>query len=354
VTVQVEQADLSAADLDTAAQQMTEIYDLYWERLRLFIWKRIDLHQEHLAEDLASETFLELWRRYFLAGRSVDKPYGLLCTMARSQIGQHFLRKGNTERALDFADPTNTPLLATGHAYALETPDLIHLTSELDAAMDRMTQASKTWRTKHKDSHQIRSLLNDDYNASRGGLLPETKKDLKNRLEAADREESDALHTFRQACHRVGTLRAEVEAAAGPNWRSSTGLPVNPEITSPIKGRYRNDLSVTHCPEGHLLDLDNTHFGEDGSRSCRTCTSARYQARRDAAPKHQAPSTVTAKTLDAARQMLADPANVRLSIKAIADAVGASSTTLHARIPDLADLRRTAKERAAALVEAAR
>jgi DNA-directed RNA polymerase specialized sigma24 family protein len=356
VTVQGEAPAAPDVDLGAAAQQMTEIFNLYWDRLRVFIWKRIDIHQQHLAEDLASETFAELWRRYFLTGRggSVDKPYGLLCTMARSQIGQHFLRKGSTERALDFTDPVNTPLIATGHAYALEAPGLNHLLAELDAAMDRMTEASKTWRAKHKDSHQLRSLLKDGYNASRGGLTAEGKRDLKARLDVVDREETEALHAFRGTCRRVGQLRAEMEATAGPNWRSSTGLPLNPEITSPRPGKYRNDLTVTHCPAGHLMDLHNTHFGEDGSRDCRACRNARHQARQNIAAKHQASSTVTAETIDAARKMLADPSNAGLSIKAIAAAVGTSSTTLHTRIPDLASLRRTAKEKAAALTGAAR
>jgi DNA-directed RNA polymerase specialized sigma24 family protein len=263
-------------DLDAAAQQMTEIYGLYWERLRVFIWKRIDIREQHLAEDLASETFLELWRRYFLTGRVVDKPYGLLCTMARSQIGQHFLRKGNLERSLDFTDPVNTPILATGHAYALERPDVVGLVRELDAAMETMQAASKTWRDAHKASHTHRTLLQRD------DLTQTSRQTLGRKLAAADAHEDATLGAFREACAEVGRIRAELESVAGPHWRSAIGLPVNPEITAVKAQSYRNNRALTHCPDGHLLDLNNTHFDEDGSRACRACKHAQHRARQTA------------------------------------------------------------------------
>ncbi|NUP37037.1 MAG: hypothetical protein HOY76_08465 [Streptomyces sp.] len=341
MTVVEDQPDTpGGVDLEAAGRRFTEIYEQYRTRLRSFIWRRLDLWQEQLAEDLTQETFFELWRLHLLKGRDPEKPYGLLCTMARSQIGQHFQCKKNTERALDFTDPANTPIIATGHAYALETPGLTELTAGLDVAMDDMTAASKSWRDKHKDSHRLRSLLDDDYNVSRGGLTTETKEELAKRLELADAEEVEALKTFRGTCRRVGELRAEIEGLAGPNWRSVIGLPINPEITSVRKGVYRNDLSVTHCPDGHLLDLNNTTFGEDGSRKCRACRNADYAAGRDAAPKGKTVSTVSAEKIAAARTLLADPANAHRSIASIAKELGISSTTIHKRIPDVAELRR--------------
>ena len=36
-------------------------------------------------------------------------------------------------------------------------------------------------------------------------------------------------------------------------------------------GALTSDPAVTHCLEGHLLDLENTNFSEDGARRCRTC-----------------------------------------------------------------------------------
>ncbi|MGY3341216.1 hypothetical protein ACVW0K_007409 [Streptomyces filamentosus] len=348
------QGETPAADVDlgAAAQQMTEVYQQHWERLCVFIWKRLDLWQRDVAQDLASESFAELWARYFLTGRTVDRPYGLLCTIARSQIGQHFLRKCNQERALDFADPVNTPILANGHAYGAETPELTLLTAELDAAMERMTAASQTWRDQHKETHRLRRLLADGHNASRGGLSPEAKQGLLSQLEVADRAEDQALLSFRDTCRTVGQLRGEMEVVAGPNWRSSTGLPQNPEITAPIKGKYRNDPSVTHCPAGHLLDLANTHFAADGSRDCRACRNTRYEARRDVGPKPKARATTSLQTLVDARALLVDPANAHLSIAAIAAMVGVTAATLHRRIPGLAELRRDAKAKAAELAGA--
>lgn len=353
MTVQGEHSPVSDVDLAAADQQMTEIHRLYWQRLRTFIWTRIDISQEHLAEDLASETFMELWRRYFLAGRTVEKPYGLLCTIARSQIGEHFRHKGNTERALDFTDPANTPLVATGHAYALERPDTIHLVRELDHAMEKMRAASKTWRDAHKASHGLRSMLEDGYNASRGGLTEDTKASLRDKLHAADRHEDGTLNAFRETCARVGQLRGELDTVAGPNWRSSLGLPINPQITAAKKGAYRNDRSVTHCPAGHLLDLNNTHFEEDGSRVCRACKNARYASTRTTPPA-DAVRTVSADVIAQARALLTDPANASMSLAAIAKKVGVSQSTLSERLPAEMAARRSLRVVDPAVLDSAR
>lgn len=355
MTVQVQRADLSAADLDAAAQQFTDIYRTYADRLCRFIWHRLDISEAQLAEDLTSETFMELWRRYMLAGRaaSVEKPYGLLCTMARSQIGQYFNRMKNGEWALDFADPTNTPLLATGHAYALERPDVAGLVRDLDAAMEAMRAASKAWRDAHKDSHGLRSMLEDGYNASRGGLTESTKASLRQQLDDADQHEDQTLHTFRGTCARVGQIRAELEAVAGPNWTSSVGHPVNPAISVIKAGVYRNDRSVTHCPDGHLLDLNNTHFEEDGSRVCRACRNARYAARKaPAAPI--AVRTISDEVIDKARAMLADPQCASLSLAAIGKSLGISYTTIVERLPAEVAARRSLRVIDPAVIEAAR
>lgn len=355
MTVQAAAAPVASVDLDAAAQQMTEIYGLYWERLRVFIWKRLDLNQEHLAEDLASETFLELWRRYFLTGRGpeVAKPYGLLCTMARSQVGQHFIKRGNLERALDFTDPANTPVLATGHAYALERPDTTVMVRDLDDAMETMRAASTAWRDAHKASHGLRSMLADGYNASRGGLTEGARKTLRQQLADAEQHEDATLHVFRGTCARVGQLRAEVEAVAGPHWRSSLGLPVNPEITATKAGNYRNDRSMTHCPAGHLLDLNNTHFEEDGARQCRACKNARYAAARKSAPANTV-NTVADDVLDKARALLADPAHADLSLAAIAKRLGISPTTISVRLAAEVAARRSPRDVDPAAVAAAR
>ncbi|WP_399559051.1 hypothetical protein OIA45_49105 (plasmid) [Streptomyces chartreusis] len=282
MTVQGDASPVADVDLDAAAEQMAEIYGLYWERLRLFIWKRLDLWQEHLSEDLASETFAELWRRYFLAGRTVDKPYGLLCSMAVTQVARYFQRRGNLERALDFNDPVNTPIVATGHAYAANTPDLSGLAGALDAAMERMTKASTVWRELHKESHRYRKALSPDYRAGTGGVTQTRKEQQRQQLADAERRQSDALTAFQETCHHVGVLRAELEASAGPNWKSAAGMPASVAMSYTREGSLSADVSVTHCPSGHELTLTNTHFYENGTRRCRACmddTAKRCQAK---------------------------------------------------------------------------
>lgn len=355
MTVQGATPAVPDVDLDVIAQQFTEIYQAYADRLRRFIWHRLDISEAQLAEDLTSETFMELWRCYLLAGRasSIEKPYGLLCTMARSQIGEYFSKKKNGEWALDFGDPVNTPLVVTGHAYALERPDVVDRVRDLDAAMDAMRTASKAWRDAHKDSHGLRRMLEDGYNASRGGLLESTKTTLRQQLADADQHEDQTLHAFRGTCARVGQLRAELEAVAGPNWTSSVGLPVNPEITAIKAGVYRNDRSVTHCPAGHLLDLNNTHFGEDGSRACRACQNAKYAARKTPADSSIV-RTVSDEVIGKARAMLADPQYASLSLAAIAKSLGISQTTLGERLPAEVAARRSLRVVDPAVLDAAR
>lgn len=318
-------APVPDVDLDAATEQFTEIYRAYADRLYRFIWRRLDLSEADLAEDLTSETFIELWRRYMLAGRGADvaQPYGLLCTMARSQIGQHFVKRANRERALDFNDPANTPIVVTGHAYALERPDTVGLVGDLDGAMETMRGASKTWRDAHKASHGVRTML------QRADLVDDTRQSLRQQLAEADAREDATLEAFRKTCAEVARLRGELESMVGPNWRSAIGLPVNPEITAVKAGSYRNDRSVTHCPDGHLLDLNNTHFEEDGSRICRACKSAQYAARN---PATGVVRTVSEEVLDKARAMLGDPACAHMSLAAIAKHVGTSSTTISNRL----------------------
>lgn len=335
-------AEAAAPGVDRAVveQQYTELYAEHWDRLVRFIRIRLDLHQGHLAEDLAQETFIQLWRK-MLKGTlgNPDTAYVLLAVMARHVISGHYEKKSSRERSLDFTDSVNTPLIGAGHSYAADAPELAPLAAELDAAMNRMSEASKIWREKHKESYKFRSLLSADYLASRGGTTPETRRRLAERLALADAAEAETLVSFQEACAVVGRLRAELETEAGPRWQSSTGMPTNPSITPTLKGRYRNDLSVTHCPAGHALDRDSTHFGEDGSRRCRPCHiteqgKARQEQRAAAAGTSQRRPTVKAELIDAARALLMDSSSANRSLKEIAESVGVSAATLHRRAPE--------------------
>jgi AraC-like DNA-binding protein len=360
VTVQGETPTVSVGDATDAEQLFTELYKGYARRVHSFIWWHLGIEYRALAEDLTQETFIAVWRS-LTTGKGFDpeKPYGLLRYLARQQIGAYFSKKKNNDFTLDFTDPVNTPLVTTGHAYALERPDTTDLVRDLDEVMEQMQAASKAWRDAHKESHRLRSLLGEDYNTSRGGITEATKERLREQLAEADQHEDETLHAFRDTCRRVGALRAELEELAGPNWRSGIGLPLHPEITPIRKGRYRNDPDVTHCPAGHLLDLNNTHFEEDGSRYCRACRNDRYVAAREEA--HEANPRMFVRTTDPekivqARDMLTGADAVHLSIAAVAQKVGLSSVTLLKYIPDAAELRRTAGAgaRYAQALEAAR
>lgn len=336
-----EEEPAPTVDLAAAEQIFTELYREYWDRLRRFIWWRLDIEQGQLAEDLAQETFMELWRLHLLKGKeSEGHIYGLLCTMARSQIGKHFRKVCSKEKALDFGDPVNTPMIVTGHAYAKDTPDLAPLVNDLDVAMERMAAASTLWREKNKEWSKCRSLLDEDVIANRGGLSQVARARLGDKLAKADDAEAEALSRFQQTCQRVGELRAEMEKAAGPNWQSSIGLPRQQGETPP---------PPTHCPQGHPFTRANTYYKRSKGyfhRSCRTCAAEWWRANnRTEAPNKMisAPNKmISEEAIQAARKMLLDPQN-KQSIRAIAESVGTSLAVLYKRIPNLSAIRRAVR-----------
>ncbi|MEW1568285.1 hypothetical protein AB0454_35575 [Streptomyces sp. NPDC093509] len=323
----------SHADLFTAA------YEQNWDRLRKHItFVLLDWRHAHLAEDMTQDVFLKFWKNYVLPERlqAPDKCFPLLKLMARSVVGDWYDTHASRTDALDLTDPANGPLMPNGHAYGHGTPGLAALVSELETAMNHMSTCSGVWRELHKERFVLHGYLADDYLAYRGGLTDAAKARHAARLQDADREEVAALETFRAACLRVGELRAEIEAAAGVNWRSASGMPAAHD-TQPIAGRYRNDLTITHCPAGHLLEKDNVQFAADGSRRCRPCATARQapmtKARRGGVREKR--TTVDASTIETARTLYLDPEN-SLSLAAIARQVGISTVTMYRRIPELA------------------
>jgi hypothetical protein len=332
------------------AEVFSAQYKRNWPMLRGYIARRLDTRHAHLAEDMAQEAFIQVWK-LAVAGKlyRLDRLFPLLRLNARSVLGAFYETHAARERGYDFTDPANAPVLTTGHSYAVDTPVVADLVKDLEAAMRHMTACSTTWRALHKERFALRGYLADDYLASRGGLTDETKARHTVRLAEADQEEESALDAFRVACQTVGNLRAEIEAEAGVNWQSASGLPRIPDTTPTRRGVYRNDLSVTHCPAGHLLDKDNVNFGEDGSRRCRPCTTAqnaKCSTSRSAEPLRPKRSTVDQAAIDAARAMYLDPDN-ELSLTAIARKVGTSKATLLRRVPELASRNAEARKGAA-------
>lgn len=340
MTVQGEKTSTVSVVDPANAEMFAAQYARYWNTLCGYIALRVDDRHRHQAEDLAQEAVIRVWTQYALTGklRAWDRLWPLFKLSARSVLGDFYELKSSRDRSLDFADPVNAPVISTGHAYALETPGLSSLVADLAQAMETMTARSTAWRDLHKERYALRAQLADDYMASRGGITDSAKARTQDRLADADREEETALEAFRLACRRVGQLRAEIESEAGANWQSVTGMPVESDTTPFRKGVYRNDRSVTHCPSGHLLDKDNTHFGEDGSRRCRAC-NAKDNEKQKLARRAQAVrpkrDTIAADAIATARALYLDPTNT-LTVAAIAREVGASPATLYRRIPELA------------------
>lgn len=337
MTVQGEASTAPAVDRDAAEDLFTEIFREFMPRVRAFIWTRLDTDQRHLAEDLCQNTFLAFWREVALPGKLVNSPFGLLCTMARHQMWEHLDRRSSRERALDFCDPANTPILAHRNTYAAERPDASLLVKELDQAMDRMSGLSTQWQKLHQESYRLR-------------CLPQGDPSVQARITEVDQAEEAALATFRESCRRVGQLRAEIEAVAGPGWRSTTVQPPRPVGRPGTERTYRADPTITHCPAGHRVDYHNTLFEPDGTRVCRACRTEQYNKRRaakgDPAPKPKVP-LADREHIAMARRMLADPQYAHLSVKEIARQTHTSSGRLYSLLP-------VAHLRAQALAEAAR
>lgn len=265
-------AEAAATGVDRVVvdQQFTDIYAECYERLRKHIYYRNHLTLTDLAEDFTQETFIELYRK-LLKGETFEHPYGLLCCIATRVVGTHLKVKRNTAfTAIDLGDPVNTPIIATGHAYAPEAPELAATAAELDAAMDVMTEASRAWRNAHQEKHMLRQLLRSDEKGTQV-LHPERRECRRQQLAAAEALEPSVLARFKEACRQVGALRGELERAGGANYRSSAGMPASAMNAIGRAGSVTSDISITHCLAGHALHLDNVSFGENGTRRCRAC-----------------------------------------------------------------------------------
>jgi DNA-directed RNA polymerase specialized sigma24 family protein len=342
VTVQGETPAVLDAAHGAADQQFTVLFTEYWPRVRAYVWTRLRANETHLAEDLAQETLIRFWKGYVQTGKleSPDRCFGLLATIARGVLSKHFARPRNHEGATDFEDPANRWLFPVTHAYAPDSPHLAALGRELENAMDHMAQASQLWRDKHAESYSLRIRLSDTYHAAKGGLTDERRRQIAIEADAAEVAEAELLVTFREACRRVGQLRAEVEAEAGPGWHTPMPQPVfQHHAEGPQEGSVSSDLSLTHCPAGHKLDLANVHFFEDGTRRCRQCRldvqRASIARRPTRATSTTAKKTVATDALAKARAVLEDTAHDHLELKQAAQLTGVTESTMRRRLPDV-------------------
>ncbi|MFD6822475.1 RNA polymerase sigma factor [Streptomyces sp. NPDC060085] len=81
----------------------TQLYATYRPKVENYIAARLPRRDSQLAEDLAAEVFLSLWRSRYAAGRPVEgSPWGLLATIAGRRIADHFrLARNVRETATD-------------------------------------------------------------------------------------------------------------------------------------------------------------------------------------------------------------------------------------------------------------
>lgn len=344
MTVSGETSTVAAVDRDAADQLFNDIYGQHFDRLRQYLYFRLPLDKVHLAEDFAQEAFADLWC-HLLNGRPVTRAYGLLRKIALAKMNDYYRVKSNLEyKAVDFDDPEASPV-TTSHRYAAADPAMAPLTAELDQAMARMQNASAEWRDLHKKSYVLDRRIADGYDPDPEPLVRSA--------EALKRDRNRALGQLRKACGAVGALRAELERIGGPNWKSSSGLPASTMSDGKARaGSVASDVSRTHCDAGHLLDLENSSFSEEGRRRCRKCSESGKRRVRKGTPNLCQPTPQS--VLDGALAVLLDPANSHRTVKDLAPEIGLSANTLHRRFPNLAARRRAALEQAALPSGAAR
>lgn len=107
---------------------LSGIFATHSDRLTRWISARLDRPDWHLAEDIASETFLRLVRDYSGRPIDLDRVGGLLATIARHAITDHYRLRRSGETPTDFGDwfeaarlPASTPAeeIAVAHLTAL-------------------------------------------------------------------------------------------------------------------------------------------------------------------------------------------------------------------------------------------
>jgi DNA-directed RNA polymerase specialized sigma24 family protein len=124
-----------AADRSSEQADLAMVFTTYARRVRAFILSRLPRPDFHLAEDLTSEVFLWLIRDY--TGRTIDgRVWGLLCTMARRALADHFRLARNREVVTDFEGPSgrSLPVDATAEDQALANITVLAMLAEVAPA----------------------------------------------------------------------------------------------------------------------------------------------------------------------------------------------------------------------------
>lgn len=89
---------------DSDQQQRHEVASLYVQHadtVRRIVARSLNPADQHQADDLAQDVWLTFWQ-YVLRGNSIPRPAGLLTTMARHKVVDHYrLARVRREVAVD-------------------------------------------------------------------------------------------------------------------------------------------------------------------------------------------------------------------------------------------------------------
>jgi RNA polymerase sigma factor (sigma-70 family) len=100
--------DVSAGQSPTGDEEarFELLYVVYGRRVRSYVAARLGRKDFHLAEDLAQETWLEVWRSLASLRAADDAAFGWLAVIARRVISRHFRRHRNVcETPTDYTGP---------------------------------------------------------------------------------------------------------------------------------------------------------------------------------------------------------------------------------------------------------
>lgn len=106
----------------TTDELLSGIFATHSDRLTRFVFNRLDRPDWHLAEDIAQEAFVRLVRDYSDRSIDLDRVGGLLRTIARHAITDHYRPLRSTETPVDTSDwfeEARLPVDYSAEEYAL-------------------------------------------------------------------------------------------------------------------------------------------------------------------------------------------------------------------------------------------
>lgn len=264
-----------SARTQSVTEQFEALHRQHFHELAAWLRRRLPLSLVSQSEDFAQEAFIALWE-HLGKGRSVEKAFGLLMTMAQRKVwSQQALFTHQHSFAADLNDPASVALDGlTEHRYAAGDPMLAMVAEELETAHERMTEASERWRQLHTKVASMKP---------RGAATTDPVRAARNEARKADamRQRDEALTELQEACRVVGQLRGELERVGGGSWRSCSGWPPARYSGGVRVDGVASDPTSKHCSKGHPLDdLDRVTFLADGTRTCRDCKNLGQRAKR--------------------------------------------------------------------------